>query len=322
MPSYRILIAEDEPHLREVLGLQLSGAGFEVLEAPNGSVALEVAHRHAPDLILLDVMMPVMDGYEACRRLRESFQTKHIPIIMLTAKAELDDRVGGLKGGANDYVTKPWEQKELLQRVRTALDWSRQQRAASPLTGLPGNLSIHEEVERRLASGDPFAQLTIDIDSFKAFNDHYGYARGDDIIRSLAHILLDALKSHGQTDDFVGHIGGDDFIVLTRPANAEAVAERIRAEFDRLTPESYESEDRARGYIEVLNRRHVPERFPLMSVTIALVSTDRVPVSHQAELNDKAQELKELGKTMPGSVVVTERRTAPDSPAQDNRRVA
>ena len=322
MPSFRILIAEDEPHLREVLGLQLTAAGFEVIEACDGRAAIDAAHRSTPDLILLDVMMPFMDGYEVCRRLRDSFQTRHIPIIMLTAKTEVEDRIEGLKGGANDYITKPWETRELMQRVRNALEWSRQQRAASPLTGLPGNLSIHDEVGRRIASGDPFAQLTIDIDSFKAFNDHYGYARGDEIIRSLAHMLVDAVEKFGGADDFIGHIGGDDFIVLTRPVHAEAVAERIRTEFDRLMPESYESDDRGRGFIEVLNRRHEVERFPLMSVTIALVSTDRVPVRHQAELNDKAQELKELGKTMHGSVVVNERRATSEPPAQDSRRVA
>jgi len=322
VPSFRILIAEDEPHLREVLGLQLTAAGFEVIEASDGRAAIEAAHRTTPDLILLDVMMPYMDGFEVCRTLRESFQTRHIPIIMLTAKTEVEDRLDGLKGGANDYITKPWETRELMQRVHNALEWSRQQRAASPLTGLPGNLSIHDEVSRRIASEEPFAQLTIDIDSFKAFNDHYGYARGDDAIRSLAHILLDAVERGGASDDFIGHIGGDDFIVLTRPDRAEPVAERIRTEFDRLTPELYSPEDRARGHIEVLNRRHEAERFPLMSVTIALVSTDRVPVTHQAELNDKAQELKELGKTLPGSVVVTERRTIPDAAPQDDRRVA
>ena len=324
MPDHtqKILIAEDEPHLREVLGLQLSIAGYQVVEAPDGQAAIERARECMPDLVLLDVMMPALDGYEVCRRLRASFLTRHIPIIMLTAKTEVEDRLQGLRGGANDYITKPWESRELLQRVRNALEWSHQQRAASPLTGLPGNLSIDAEVKTRIEADEAFAFLTIDVDSFKSFNDHYGYARGDDAIRSLARILVDAVQRLGTPQDFVGHIGGDDFVIMTHPDHAEEVAESVIAAFDAMVPSLYDDSDRAHGYIEVLNRRHIVERFPLMSVTMALVSTDRYPISHHAELNDKAQQLKEHGKGITGSVVVGERRTKPADADDATRHVA
>jgi diguanylate cyclase (GGDEF)-like protein len=303
----RILIAEDEPHLREVLALQLGSAGYQVIEAADGMTALAYASESLPDLVLLDVMMPHLDGYEVCRRLRASFLTRQIPIIMLTAKSEAEDKVTGLEGGANDYVTKPWQTRELLLRIRNVLDWSNQQRAASPLTGLPGNLSINEELRRRLTQQAPFALLQIDIDHFKSFNDYYGYTRGDEAIRALAHILVDAAQ-RGGGQDFVGHIGGDDFVVVSRPDRAVAVGEEIVARFNEAVLKLYAPEDVERGHIEVRNRRHVPERFPLMSLTIALVSTDRMPVSHLAQLVDIAQELKAHGKGIPGSVVVGERR--------------
>jgi diguanylate cyclase (GGDEF)-like protein len=215
-----ILIVEDEYHLREILNFQLEVAGFTVIHAEDGPQGIQLATEHHPDLVLLDVMMPGFDGYEVCRRLRSSFATRDIPIIMLTAKTAEDDKVTGLENGANDYVTKPWQQRELMLRIRNVLEWSRQQRSASPLTGLPGHLSINDEIARRLAGTAPFALLQIDIDHFKSFNDYYGYARGDDAIKALAEILVRSSSEHGATSNFVGHIGGDDFVVISEPEYA------------------------------------------------------------------------------------------------------
>ncbi len=316
MPKLRILVAEDETNLREVLCLQLKHANYDVIESTDGEQALELAIRNLPDLILLDVMMPKLTGFEVCERLRASFATRHIPIIILTAKAELSDKVTGLEGGANDYVTKPWAKKELLMRIKNALDWSRQQRAASPLTGLPGNASIDDEIKRRFASGQPFAMLQADIDNFKAFNDHYGYPRGDLSIQTLARILIEEGQRHGE-NTFVGHIGGDDFVLLTKPELAEKLGQAIIATFDRAVPTFYDPEDRACGYVEVPNRLHVPERFPLMSLTVALVRTDEMSISHLAQLVDIALELKARGKGIPGSVLIHERRSTSGEKQED-----
>ena len=323
MSKQIILVAEDEPHLREVLRFQLEAAGYRVLEARDGQQAIEIAFQTLPDLVLLDVMMPFRNGYEVCRELRAAYSTRHIPIIMLTAKAETQDKLEGLGGGANDYVTKPWEGRELMLRVRNVLEWSRQQRAASPLTGLPGNLTINDEITRRLEAHTPFAMLQIDVDYFKAFNDHYGYARGDQAIRRLADILVAAARDAGGNECFVGHIGGDDFVVITTPERAETIGERVISEFNSALPELYDPTDFRRGHVEVMNRRHVSEHVPLMSLTIALVSTDRMPVSHLAELNDIAQELKAHGKGIPGSVLVGERRArTTDAATEPDRDVA
>ena len=323
MTKPRILVAEDEPHLREVLRVQLESTGFEVIEACDGRQAIARATDDAPDLVLLDVMMPHLDGYEVCRRLRTAFVTSHIPIILLTAKSAENDKIQGLEGGANDYITKPWQARELQLRVRNALEWSRQQRAASPLTGLPGNLSINEEINRRIALGSPFAMLQIDIDFFKAFNDYYGYARGDEAIQRLAQILAEASQRHGGGSNFLGHIGGDDFLILTAADQAEELGEEIIVEFDRAVGDLYDAPDRERKCVEVRNRLHKLEQFPLMSLTIALVSTDRMPVTHLAQLIDIAQELKTHGKGIPGNVLVGERRrhSSTSSPGSD-RQVA
>ena len=309
MSNPRLLIAEDEKNLREILMLQLSAAGYAVMEAADGETALSKVSEELPDLVLLDVMMPKMDGFEVCRRMRASLLTRHIPIIMLTAKTQSEDKIHGLEGGANDYVTKPWQAQELLLRIRNVLDWSKQQRAASPLTGLPGNLTINDELKRRLATNEPFAMLQIDIDHFKSFNDHYGYTHGDEVIRLLARILVETAQVNGLGRDFVGHIGGDDFVFVTDPIRGDEAGNEVIERFNAAVPELYAPDDRERGYIEVPNRRKVPERFPMMSLTIALIRTDRMSVTHLAELVDIAQELKEHGKGIPGSVVVGERRT-------------
>ena len=322
MSTPRILITEDEPNLREILRLQLENAGYDVLEACDGIQAIEVAQREIPDLVLLDVMMPGMDGYETCRRLRAHFITRSIPIIMLTAKTSAADKELGLEGGANDYVTKPWQVRELVLRVRNVLEWSQQQRSASPLTGLPGNASIGDELTRRLESGLPFTLLQLDIDHFKAFNDHYGYSRGDVAIRTLAHVLVDAAQRLGGATSFVGHIGGDDFILVTGPEFAEDLGEEIITQFDRQVLALYDPADRERGNIEVRNRQHQIERFPLMSITIAMVSTERMPVSHSAQLLDIAQELKAHGKGIAGSILVGERRRRPSSTTRSSRNAA
>lgn len=320
MAKARILIAEDEPALRDVLRMQLELEDYEVVEAHDGRQALELASEAAPDLVLLDVMMPFLDGYAVCRHLRAQFSTRHIPVVMLTARTDMSAKVHGLDGGANDYVTKPWNRGELMLRIRNVLEWSKQQRSASPLTGLPGNHSINDEIRRRLAGSEPFALLQIDIDHFKAFNDYYGYARGDQAIQMLARILTESAQRYGGPGSFVGHIGGDDFVVLTQPDAAETLGEQILEWFNTSSRELYDQEDRERGHVEVLNRRHTIERFPLMSLTIALVSTDRVPVTHLAELIDIAQELKAHGKGISGSVLVGERRRR--DAAESDRSVA
>jgi diguanylate cyclase (GGDEF)-like protein len=291
-----------------------------VLTASTGEEALERARASLPDVIILDVMMPGMDGYEVTRRLRAHYRTRHIPILLVTAKGEEDDKLEGFQGGANDYIVKPWSKRELLQRVVNHLDWATKQRAVNPLTGLPGGVSILAERQRRLNAGQPFAQMVLDIDFFKAFNDRYGFPRGDVAIRTVAETITRVVDEDGDPEGFVGHIGGDDFIILASPERAEELAERIKAALEAEMPALYEAEDRGRGCVRVRNRRHEFEDFPLMSVTIALASSTDFEGLHLAQLDDALTELKSLGKGMQGSVVVSERRrrggAAPPADAQ------
>jgi diguanylate cyclase (GGDEF)-like protein len=243
-----------------------------------------------------------------CKRLRSSQHTSHIPVIMLTARAASQEKVRGLEVGANDYLAKPFVRQELLARVRSVLSWSRTQRDANPLTGLPGNVTIEAITSDRLTAGRPFAFLYVDIDQFKAYNDSYGYRRGDDIIRLTAEILVAVVEACGSPRDFVGHIGGDDFVLVTEAETGLPVAEEIVRRFEAVVPDQYNEDDRKKRYVEVTSRQGRMERAPLMGLTLVVVSTETRSFTHYAGLIDVVAQLKRYGKSRPGSLVVYDRR--------------
>ncbi len=306
--SYRILVVDDEPHIRRILKFTLEKAGYQVYVAADGDEGLRMAGQTQPSLVLLDVMMPGMDGYEVCRRMRQDFALSQIPIIMLSARGDQEDKVAGLEYGANDYLVKPYSTDELLLRVRNVLEWNTRQKEANPLTGLPGNTAIERELKRRIATGAPYAFCYIDIDNFKGFNDYYGYQKGDEIIGFLADVLRRTIEKLGTGDDFIGHIGGDDFVMIVAPERAEIMARYIADEFDRGAMLLLDEEDVRRGYLEVRDRQGNLKRIPVMAVTMALVLSTDNAIEHFAEINDIASALKEYGKQIEGSVVVRERR--------------
>jgi diguanylate cyclase (GGDEF)-like protein len=306
--SGRILVIDDDLDSLKLISLLLQRQGYEVVAAPGGDEGLQKARADMPDLILLDIMMPNMDGYEVCKRLKSNYETNHIPIIMVTAKADLENKLQGFEEGANDYIAKPFAITELLLRVRNVLQWSQLQRQANPLTGLPGNVAIEKELERRLCNGSRFVFMYADIDNFKAFNDHYGYRRGDDAIKLTSEIILEAVKNGSNGEDFVGHVGGDDFIIISTPERCDAIANRVVQKFDERIVKLFDQEDLDRGYVEVVNRKGTVDRFPLLTMTIAVVASKKIEVDHIARISDIASELKAYGKTLQGSVVVKERR--------------
>lgn len=305
-----ILVVEDDVNLRTMLQLQLERAGYRVHTAEDGEEGLRSIRDELPDLVLLDVIMPGMDGYEVCRCIKNDVVTANIPIIMLTSRADSEDKLRGLGRGANDYITKPYELGELLARVRNILHWSRMQRDANPLTGLPGNIAIENELRARLATRQDFCFMYLDIDNFKAFNDFYGFRRGDEVIRLMASILLGVVSTEGSHEDFVGHVGGDDFALIVDAGRAQAVAAEIIREFDEKIPKLYDTEHREAGYIETRDRRGNILRFPPMTVTIAAVMNRSRAIAHVGQISKAATELKGLGKKEKRSVVVWERRAA------------
>ncbi len=310
----RILVADDEPHIRRILQFMLEQEGFEVNMAEDGEEAWKAVASFQPDLVLLDVMMPRMDGFAVLEIIRAGFETARLPVILLTAKGEEQDKVRGLAGGANDYIIKPFNHDELLLRVTNLLEATRREREANPLTGLPGNRAIDREVQDRISADQEFGFIYIDMDRFKSFNDKYGYSRGDRAISFLAGVLIGITQKYGSGREFVGHVGGDDFVVVSASQDAERLALRIIQEFDEGKADLHDEEDFRNGYLEIESRSGQIERFPLISLTLALVRDCRGRFQHPAELSNTLVELKRCGKTKSHSVVVKERRSAGSKP--------
>jgi len=304
----QILVVDDDRNLRKIIQANLELAGFEITAVPNGADALRALDSMRPDLVVLDVMMPVMDGYEVARRIRRHRSNTHVPIIMLTAKGEVEDKLAGFEAGADDYITKPFGPQELLARVRANIARVEMDASLSPLTKLPGNLAIEAEVRRRIEEARPFAVLYMDLDNFKAFNDVYGFTHGDDAIRLVASVTLDVVHRRGTTSDFVGHIGGDDFLIVTLPERAEEIAREIIADFDRGIRELYRPQDLRQGFIETHDRRGALNRYAIMSLSIALVSSEQRSLTNYAQIGETAAELKRYAKSIGGSVYVKDKR--------------
>jgi len=311
-----ILVVDDDPDIARFVEVNLRSAGYDVSVASDGEEALDKAGVLRPDLVLLDVMMPKIDGFEVAQRLRRNPQTANTSIIMLTAKALSTDKVLGLTAGADDYIIKPFDPIELLARVKGTLRRAKEMRNLSPLTGLPGNIRIQEEIERMVREDQPFAVLYSDLDNFKAYNDQKGFVRGDRLIQATARIIQDAVVEFAGPDGFVGHVGGDDFVAVVPPGAAEDAAKRIVEAFDAQIHEFYEPEDLERGYVEVEDRKGVMQRLPLAGVSVGIATTQVRRFEHYGEAVAMATEMKQFAKREPSSSYAVDRRR-PDGTTPD-----
>jgi PleD family two-component response regulator len=306
--KYTILIVDDDPLIRRIVNKALTAAGYQVVEASSGADALKLAQETPPNLILLDLMLPGMDGYEVCDRLRLNPHTTNIPIIMLTALDQTEAKVRGFRAGADDYLTIPFDIDELQTRVEAHLRRTERDIGTNPLTILPGNAQIERLIWKRLTERTPLAVLYIDLTNFKEFNDEYGWVRGDEVIRLLAKHIINVAQLFGNKDDFVGHVGGDDFIMVSTPPLAELLAKELIARFDADIPLFYPEDVRARGYLEVSDRRGAMFRAPLVSLAVAIVTNEQLDLRHPGQVAERAAEVKKLAKSEPGSRYVFDRR--------------
>ena len=308
MRKQKILIIDDEPDIRDVLKITLECEGFDVFEAKDGVDGLEKVHKTSPDLVILDYKMPKMDGHEVCQILKKDILLRHMPIIMLTGKGETQDKIKGINAGADDYIVKPFDPQELVARIKMISRRSARDLDANPLSRLPGNVTIMTELEAAISSGKKFAVCYLDLDKFKAFNDTYGFEHGDEVIRETARIILSVTSQLGNKEDFVGHIGGDDFVVLTTPDKIAELCSKIITDFDGIAPNFYNQEDRERGFILAKDRQGNENQIPLISISIGVVTNEYRSISHVAEIGEIGAELKKLAKSNAGSNFVQDSR--------------
>jgi diguanylate cyclase (GGDEF)-like protein len=300
----RVLVVEDDEATRGALRVLLGDAGYVCDEASDGELAVAAMRDARFDLVLLDLGLPGMSGADLHRQLRRDPRTRFLPIVFLTAHADRQVKLAELEAGAEDFITKPYDADELLARVGAAVRRWSGLRAINPLSGLPGNQTITEEIDSRLARAEHFALLYVDIDRFKEFNDHYGFTRGDRVITMLAEVLTCVAGEQR----FVGHIGGDDFVLLTRADEAEALAEGVTRRFDERIRALYDPADRQRGWIEARDRRGRLQHIQLATVSIGIVNVPPGRFKGATAAARAAAEVKEVAKRRPGSAWAVDRR--------------
>jgi len=304
------MVVDDDPNVGPLISAVLKKYDYNVVTLYSGEEVLNFLSGAKPDLILMDLRMPGLDGFALCKNIRANPDTHDIPIVILSGVSEVEAKISTIELGADDFITKPFDVRELRARINRIIKRKTADVSLNPLTHLPGSPAIEEEVTGRLAAGAPFAFTYIDADNFKAYNDVYGYAKGDEVIKRIAALLADSAKTCSGPDYFLGHIGGDDFILITAPDKIDTTAKTIAEEFDRLIFSFYTDEDSRKGYITTVDRNNRARNFPIMSLTIAII-IPRGVVRHYAKIVETAAELKHYAKDMrdrKGSIFIKDRR--------------
>jgi len=287
MSKARLLIVEDDFDISNMLKIYFTGQGYDVDIAPRGSEALLKTRRNLPHLIVLDIMLPDIDGYEVCRTLRTNTRTSHIPVIFLTQKDERSAKLQGLELGADDYITKPFDIEELKLRVQNAIARAERESLTDPRSGLPSGHLIEEQL-RRIIRIDSWALMDIRINHFGPFKEAYGFIAGDDVLRFTAMSLSQLVDAKGTPDDFIGHAGSDNFIIITTEEVSHELKEAIQAKFAEEVLTHYNFMDREQGYITVPDENGEVENVPLMAIGIGTVSPSQYQFADIREITELA----------------------------------
>jgi PleD family two-component response regulator len=303
-----LVIVEDE-QTRELLSQLLTGEGYQVCACSSEAEALEILEKQLFNLVVCDYASPTVRGIEVAKYIRAKFNLRHLSVIMIIDSKDPISKIKGIYAGADDYVEKPFEPAEFLARVKASFVRMTRDLDANPLTKLPGNISVFKELDNRIKSHVLFAVGYVDLNKFKEFNDNYGFDTGDKIIYFTAQIIIKALKKFGETDDFLGHIGGDDFIFITSIDRWEELSSDIVAEFEKGKLEFMGQDDITRGYLVAKNRKGEITQIPLLGISVAVLTNEYRTFSHVAQLSQIAADLKHYVKGLGGSAYAKDRRT-------------
>jgi PleD family two-component response regulator len=240
---------------------------------------------------VLDIMLPDIDGYEVCRNLRTSTRTSHIPVIFLTQKDERSDKLQGLELGADDYITKPFDIEELKLRVTGAIRRSERESLTDPRSGLPAGRLIEEQL-RRIIREKEWALLDMRVNEFEPFKDVYGFVAGDDVMRFAAMLVTEVVDEFGSSEDFIGHAGSDNFIVITNNESASLIKHRIKDRFASEILTHYNFIDRQNGYMQVLKPNGAAEKVSFMTLSVGIISPSEQSFADIREITELAAEAR------------------------------
>ncbi|MGQ9889186.1 MAG: response regulator [Aggregatilineales bacterium] len=295
MSKDRILVVEDDFDISNMLRIYFAGQGYEVQVAPRGSDALAMTRKQLPHLIILDIMLPDMNGYDVCRELRQTTRTSHIPIIFLTQKDERSDKIVGLELGADDYITKPFDIEELKLRVKNSIEASKRQTQIDSKSNMPSGRLIEDHLRALMHSDKPWTYVDIKINDFDAFTEVYGFVAGDDVIRFMALLMNEVVEECGTPEDFLGHPGRDNFIIITYAKDVDRLKQRLAERFNDEVQQHYSFIDRERGYVLVPDGARGERQASLMTLSIGAVSTLKYQFADIREVTELAAEDRRRG---------------------------
>jgi len=291
MGNARLLVVEDDVDIANMLKIYFTSLNYDVDVANRGRDALEKTKQVLPHLIVLDIMLPDIDGYEVCRTLRTSTRTSHIPVIFLTQKDERSDKLQGLELGADDYITKPFDIEELKLRVQGAIRRSERESLTDPRSGLPAGRLIEEQLRRIIREKD-WSLLDVRVNNFEAFKDVYGFVAGDDVVRFAAMMIGEVVDELGTTSDFIGHAGGDNFIIITTEDAAPRIRQKLKERFANEVQSHYNFIDRQQGFIQAPKAEGGAEKVGFMYLSAGLVSPSLQSFADIREITELASEAR------------------------------
>ena len=294
-----VLFADDDAAMREMVSDVLRAGGYAVRLAFDGAAALREIQRAHPDLAILDHRMGIPDGFDVCRTVKGDPRSEHVPILILTADQHVDHRVRAFDSGADDFLAKPFDPRELLARCAALLRLARQGLDRNPTSGLPGGEAVRRELELRFQRGEPFSLCYFDLDNFKPFHDHFGFVAADEAIRAAARALREGAEPTGS---FVGHVGGDDFVLIAPPSAAGFEVPRVQASFRAALAAHLPAEVVARGRYSGQDRDGADREFPLTRLSAGVLTIDAARAVSLDDLGPVIARLKLAAKRSPSGI--------------------
>lgn len=296
----RILVVEDDIDISKMLRIYFDSQGYEVLAELRGKDALETCANKMPNVVILDINLPDMDGYEVCRELRGSLRTKHIPIIFLTQKDQRSDKIKGLELGADDYITKPFDIEELKLRVQGAIRRATYENLTNPTTSLPSGKLIEEHL-KTIKNQTNWTLLYVGINEMNAFKEIQGIVALDDVLRFIATLITETIEKYGTLNDFIGHAGSNDFIIVTRPETTDIICREITDRFAKEVQVFYPFTARQKGKVVYTDGQGNVKESPFMTLSVGILQGSEGPFSDIREITEIAAENR---RRNPGSVVL------------------
>ncbi|GIK62990.1 MAG: diguanylate cyclase [Chloroflexota bacterium] len=290
MSKGRILVVEDDFDISNMLRIYFSGQGYDVQVAPRGGDALALTRKQLPQLIVLDIMLPDMNGYDVCRELRQTTRTSHIPIIFLTQKDERSDKIAGLELGADDYITKPFDIEELKLRVKNQIDRAERENYTDPNSGLPSSAIIEDRLRELMRSSGTWTYLDCKILNFDDFKEVYGFVAGTEVMRFMALLMGEIVDNYGTPNDFLGHPGSDNFVIITYSDRAETFESKLSERFNEEVQQHYSFIDRERGHMLKEGKE-----VSLMKLAVGSVSNAKNQFADIREITERAAEDRRRG---------------------------